>query len=339
MRIQYLDNVKILGCLLVIFSHLYSMYSPQRLFIYAFHMPLFFMVSGILHKYNGTLQIRKYTRKIILPIIIYFVVFSIYHICFEYLTSTHVHQTYYYDKPDGITKWSETLIFFGDGGGKLLCIIYLYIKHNFRNLILGYDCSNVVLWFLYALFWCKIILDVKQQFFKRKISKIIFWIIISICITKRPTYFYIGQAFMAFPFYYVGYKYKAILKDFENKKYSVYIIPITVLSILITVFNGRVSMSGCTFGNHSLPISIPLFYINAFLGSIALLLLGAYIPSINIDNSAKSLITILGIQMIFVISFTKIFGDNPNTLLAILSTLVIFYMCHLLHKYIFYKIL
>lgn len=329
MRIQLLDNAKILGCLLVIFAHLYSTYSPQRLYIYAFHMPLFFTISGILHKYNGTIQVMKYSRKIILPIVIYFTSFSIFYIIFKSLTSY---------EPCG-RQVLHGYIFDAWGGGKLLNDIYLYIRMNFKNLILGYDCSNVVIWFLYALFWCKLILDVKEQFFKTKICSILFWIIIMICIIKRPTYFYIGQAIMAFPFYYIGYKCKAIIINIENKEYSVYIIPITILSILITIYNGRVSMSGCCFGGHNLLISIPLFYLNALLGSVALLLFCTCLPSINIDKSADSLITILGTQMIFVILFNHIFGNNANILVALLSTFFIFYICHLLHKYIFSRIL
>lgn len=84
MRIQFLDNAKILASLLVIFAHLYSTYSPQRLYIYAFHMPLFFYISGVLHKYDGTIQLRKYTKKLVLPIIVFFVFFSIFYIPFEF---------------------------------------------------------------------------------------------------------------------------------------------------------------------------------------------------------------------------------------------------------------
>lgn len=324
MRIQFLDNVKILASLLVIFAHLYSTYSPQRLYIYAFHMPLFFIISGVLHKYDGTIQLRKYTKKLVLPIIVFFVFFSIFYIPFEF----------YMHRLSGLGVITNAW-----GGGNLLYVIILYMTNNIKGLILGNDCSNVVLWFLYALLWCKIILDVKKLLCRTTMREVIFWIIIFFGIIKRPSYFYIGQAFMAFPFYYLGYNSKKVIMRIENKKYSNFIIPIAILSVLITLFNGRVSMSGLSYGSHSILISIPLFYFNAILGCIALLLISARLPSINIDNSANSLITVLGIQMIFVIIYKHILGDNANILISLIFTCIIFFICHLLHKFIFSRIL
>lgn len=345
MRITFLDNTKILACLLVIFAHLYSTYSPQRLYIYAFHMPLFFTISGVLHKYNGKIQLRKYLKKTFWPIIIYFIFFSILYIPLEYMISPDSVEKIETKVSDSLrirwiwSKLTELINFTEVEGGKLLCYIYLYIIQNIRNLIFGQDCSNVVLWFLYALLWCKIILDIKNLFFNSKLLSVVFWSMILLGLIKQPSYFYFGQGIMAFPFYYIGYKYKALTPKIESKKYSLYIIPIALLSVAITIFNGRVSMSGLNYGTHHLLISMPVFYLNALIGSAALLLLGASLPSINFDNSTNSLITVLGAQMIFVIIFKHIFGDNPNIIVAIISTFIIFYICHLLHKYVFSRIL
>ncbi|MCQ2199390.1 MAG: acyltransferase family protein [Paludibacteraceae bacterium] len=72
-----LDYARIFVAFLVIYGHLYSP-DPNnivRVFIYQFHMPFFFLVSGMLHKYNGTIQIKKYFKTIIVPVFTYSTIF------------------------------------------------------------------------------------------------------------------------------------------------------------------------------------------------------------------------------------------------------------------------
>lgn len=72
-RIPLLDYARLVTAFLVIYGHLYP-FAPTnhvRVFIYQFHMALFFVISGMLHKYNGTVQVRKYLRTIIVPLVSY----------------------------------------------------------------------------------------------------------------------------------------------------------------------------------------------------------------------------------------------------------------------------
>ena len=76
-RIPLLDYARLIAAFLVIYGHLFP-FNPNnyvRVFIYQFHMALFFVVSGMLHKYNGTIQIRKYFRTIITPVIFFALLF------------------------------------------------------------------------------------------------------------------------------------------------------------------------------------------------------------------------------------------------------------------------
>lgn len=79
-RYSILDSARVLGAFLVVFAHLFATYSYERLFIYAFHMPFFFLVSGMLHKYNGKIQTIKYCKKILIPAALYFMLFSIVYL-------------------------------------------------------------------------------------------------------------------------------------------------------------------------------------------------------------------------------------------------------------------
>ena len=53
-RLTYLDMVKGFGILLVILGHTYPDSNSIKIWIYSFHMPLFFIISGILLNHTNT---------------------------------------------------------------------------------------------------------------------------------------------------------------------------------------------------------------------------------------------------------------------------------------------
>lgn len=64
-RIFELDIARVICMYLVVFGHLYSYDggSPIRVWIYSFHMALFFFVSGILHKERVSIY-KRYCKYI-----------------------------------------------------------------------------------------------------------------------------------------------------------------------------------------------------------------------------------------------------------------------------------
>lgn len=70
-RIACLDYARVFAALLVIYGHVLPYGSSIRTFIYAFHMPFFFIVSGMLHKYRGSIDWKKYFRTLIVPAIFF----------------------------------------------------------------------------------------------------------------------------------------------------------------------------------------------------------------------------------------------------------------------------
>lgn len=52
-RLDYLDYVKGFGILLVILGHIYTADNYIKIWIYSFHMPLFFIISGLLIKHTN----------------------------------------------------------------------------------------------------------------------------------------------------------------------------------------------------------------------------------------------------------------------------------------------
>ncbi len=66
-----MDYARVFAALLVIYGHVLPYDSNIRTFIYAFHMPFFFIVSGMLHKYRGCIDWKKYFRTLIVPAIFF----------------------------------------------------------------------------------------------------------------------------------------------------------------------------------------------------------------------------------------------------------------------------
>ena len=59
-RCYFLDLTKVIATFLVILGHLYPFEAPARPFIFAFHMPVFFLVSGVFHNVTGKINWKRY---------------------------------------------------------------------------------------------------------------------------------------------------------------------------------------------------------------------------------------------------------------------------------------
>lgn len=221
------------------------------------------------------------------------------------------------------------------GGGNF---VVSYLLNNLKAFVLSKDNSNVVLWFLIALFYCKLFTDITNKY--RWTIALFAGLFIAVIVTRR-SYFYIGQGLMALPFYLMGSACRdAILKLSYKKSSWSWILPLMCISVTLSLFNGRVSMSGLNLGSLSIFWLSPIiFYFNAICGSLAFLLLSKYIDFPIVNKVAHSLISVLGLQMILIVVFKQYLGDNPNYGLAVVSSLLIMAACHIIHKYLISKII
>ncbi|HEY9096719.1 MAG TPA: acyltransferase family protein [Hydrogenophaga sp.] len=75
-RLTWLDAAKGLGIALIVWGHIYSITEPTTLqvYVYAFHVPLFFFLSGLTFnpdRYNFSELFRAKTRTLLLPYLVY----------------------------------------------------------------------------------------------------------------------------------------------------------------------------------------------------------------------------------------------------------------------------
>lgn len=313
-RIPYLDYAKIAITFFVVYGHLISTSAPERPYIYAFHMPFFFLVSGMLHKpkkgfVNGVVEAFL---KLFVPALFYMVVYRVYQFVWDWL----------YIGED-IAFASSTFV--------------SNLWMSAKSIILGdhEHMGNGVCWFLFALFWHKLL---TQLWDKNKWVFVISVIAIIGVFAFKYNPLFIGQALKNFPFYLIGFLFTNkifVLTNNSNVLCEVGGVICLIISGIMTYFNGAVSFLAISMvGNLPLPINVVVCYFNAFIASLGILLLCSQIKKEykQIRRLAKSLISIVGLQEIFFVSWLNITGGSNSLMLNVTAAIIIMFLCYQLHK-------
>ena len=192
-RIIYLDYAKIVVTFLVVYGHLISMSAPERPYIYAFHMPFFFLVSGMLHKSKESFinGVKDATLKLFVPSVFFMAVYRVYQFGWD---------LFY----DGLC--------FSVAFPTMLSNLWMSVK----SIILGnHDImGNGVCWFLFALFWHKVLTllcDKNKWLFLTAI------IVLLVIIALGCNVMFIKQSLKNIPFYMTGYLFSSKLHSFVGK--------------------------------------------------------------------------------------------------------------------------
>lgn len=299
-RILYLDYARTISLFLVVFAHLYSVDSSVKLYVYAFHMPFFFLVSGMLHRDSDFIPlIEKMIKRMIIPF--FFFLFLGYLYC-------------------AISSQSLAL---GTAYGSIV------------GVVMGKDIvANDILWFFIAMFWVRII---GNCFIRIPQFAFPFFVITScVFFIYHINYFYLGTSLMALPFYLCGNYIKTnIYSVVNNKGHLLFSILFLAFSVVVSNYNGKVSMMGCSFGNSpSFFLSLVLFYLNGFVGSLAILcLVGRVDKSIPcLLKPSRCAISIVGLQFIPIMIWYKTIGFNQDYIVSLVYSLLIISLCILFHS-------
>lgn len=273
--IYWIDNLKFIGILLVIIGH-----NDTRLttYIYSFHMPLFFLMSGIVFNKEkwgaGTFKdfIKNRANSLLLP---YFVLAMILYIIW-------IPMAVLQEMP--LTK--EVLI------KNFIGIFYVNGAHEFMT-------WGVPMWFLPCLFLVNIIFYVIYNKFKSYTPLVlIIMSVVGYCLgfvpLKMP--WSIDVAVTSVFFYGVGFLLKDIIYRYEVsiKKLPILIILI-IISFILSKLNGRVDLYSKVYNNYF------FFYGAAIFGSIYMVLLVKLLPKNNIFTFiGKNTLPILAFHIVAV---------------------------------------
>lgn len=288
-RILWLDYAKCIAIFGIVMSHVFDHVLGFQVisWVFSFALQLFFIISGYLSKDNESFSetVFKNFKSLIIP---YFS-FHLLLIAFYFFTQSILDPTF-------LSSFFETL-------GKALLGMILGIKGETSYAI----NLNTPLWFLPALFFCKIITQPLLKTTKNKNYKILFAIVVSILLIYLikyfgidNLYFYIDNAIMAIPFYLFG----CYLKNFDlakiDRKSTDLIVTIALLfsSIILSKISQspseRIDMHGCSYGHN-----IVLFYVVGIINSFFGVFLAKYLSHWNfrlLSYWGQNTLIILGIH-------------------------------------------
>lgn len=271
-RIEFLDTAKGIGIILVVMGHV-STNNAINNWIYSFHMPLFFIISGyIVSKNIKTISIKEFVSRKVKSMLTPYFIFSILTYLYWVIIERNI-------RGENISIIKPFINIFTAQGG----------SDNY--------VFNVVMWFLPCLFVTEII----YYFINKNSNK---RIIIMILFLSSVTGYLISQyvsislpwtldiMFTSLVFYGIGNLISVNKVRFINigKRYYTYKI-ISVFSFLVltivSLLNGRVDMNNNIIPNYF------MFYISAFSGIIFILVISRKIKLSFINYLGKNSLIIM----------------------------------------------
>ena len=231
-RIEYLDLFRAFGIILMIMGHI-NFGNRFDYFIHAFHMPMFFVVSGFFFKHTRPedYSFAEWIKKKIFSLLVPYIIFGVGH-----------YVLYLLFNPFDISP--------------LLHLLFI----NTNGLPI---CG--ALWFLTALFFTDIIYFGLDRYLKKELM-LMAVVIISLIGNVLYSFFSItlpwalDASFVGIGLYHIGYNIKK--NGIHNKNFITNLsfginTLLAVVIVLSIFFNGYINMRENLYAN------IPLFWINA----------------------------------------------------------------------------
>lgn len=275
-RLTYLDVAKGIGILLVVIGHVYAFNRQivDRFFVvwlYSFHMPLFFIISGMLIAYKDEKDIWKFVKKRIMGILIPYVFFSIFSIIVFAIVNDFSREVF---------------------------------VQNVKATICGVGIDT--LWFLPALFFGEVIFFVLRNLLKNKyVICIISAIIYTLGNFMMKDYglicLFLGRICIAVGFIMIGNYTMNLIRKRNMPWYG--LIVIAILSVVLSKINGFVDLNNLIFNNHI------LYLINSLTGTYLILEISKLIDIDEITYWGRNTLIVMATHLnIIYILFNKILG-------------------------------
>lgn len=319
-RIEYIDIFRSLGIIFMVMGHVgFTAYFDH--FIHAFHMPMFFFVSGFFFKGKSKEEfsfadfLKKKARGLLVP-----------YLCF------------------GILHYVIYVIAYGFSAEPLFHLIWI---NTDKLPIAG------ALWFLTALFFAELIYFSLDRYIKNKYAKVVAIALLGIfgCLANLLPFtlpFGISASLASLPVYFAGNLIKAHQQDKAVDKLLnmplLFFIPLTLVTIVLIFVNGYINMRTGSYG------FILLFYINVLLSVAVLMNFSKYMfkifgnkfPNSILFGIGKNSLVYLSLNQLFILLFRFIanntilisggIGIILSKLFILISTMVVLCLCELLFK-------
>lgn len=299
-RLTYLDLAKGIGIILVVLGHLEYISEDIRGFIYAFHMPLFFVISGILMalKNETDYDYKILFKKKALALLVPYMWFSLLYIPID-IMNVFIHHidmnTFLFNIISSIifsgvgVLWFLPALFIAEAGA---FIIFKTLKRSY--IIIPVTCIMSVLLYLLANHFVPMI--------EPDIKNIFFYIInglIRVLIRGLVATIFIIAGF---------YSYKWALCKKES--FSIIQLIAGILFIAITFF--LFSINGCVDLHYLILNNIVIYFPLAIIASVGVVLISKNMCSIKlIEFYGKNSLTIMATHIQCYILYVAIKLSEP----------------------------
>jgi Fucose 4-O-acetylase and related acetyltransferases len=252
-RLDWVDQARGLSIFLVVYGHNFPLYEP---YIYSFHVPLFFFISGMFHPKKVDVNVIKRRAKMIL--VPYFFWATIL-----YLFWLFIGRNYGNSSTLDLSPLNNFLGIFYSQGGQ------------------DYMDWGIPIWFLTCIFLVFVFYSLTKSI-KNKIASYALLITGFFIGLVWPKVFGIhlpwslDVAFVATGFYAVGHHIKGWLIDLTKRMLIIWLVLMFIFHLITYYLNSsKVDMYRSLYGNEA------LFFISGLTGSVAYLLLLKLFPIIK----------------------------------------------------------
>lgn len=278
-RQSWADNAKALGMLLVIIGHSQLVNEPWLIFIYGFHMPLFFLISGYFGRVKEGETFGVFVNKNAWQLLVPYVGFYLLTMPFSLPRLWRYCCFWSYHHPHDMESWKWFII--------RPILGFFSLKINDISF-----CTNTPLWFLIALFLIRLLF-----FGTTRVSHSGRWLALTAVASAGifllleaigATYLWckFDVVFLAYPFYVMGHllgRSKLIprlsaLRSWQSLFLAIVLFIIyNIVAQAVGADAGRVDINKGIYGNN-----LVLFYLIALLGTWAMIQLCIALPDYRI---------------------------------------------------------
>jgi len=311
-RIEWIDQAKGIGILLVVLGHMNIPITLSTI-IFSFHMPLFFLLSGIVFneiKYSKdfkTVLLAK-SSTLLWP----FFTFTLLSILLNVITGNIPAEP-----------------------------VSNYLIHSLHLSIFAIDSIDTPLWFLTALMSTEILFSQILRYTNLKHMIILLVIIFGTIGIINAYYFHyrlllnLHIGLIALLFFSIGWflKHSKIINFIiNNKKIFLLLIVSFSLTILFALSNVKVDMHDNSYGNFILFLFASLFGIYSII-ALSHLTVHSHYLSTFLKYVGKNSLIILSVHVIFPPIVVHVIGSLPYRLDRFISILLIWISIELINRY------
>lgn len=264
-RISYIDMAKGIGILLVVFGHS-SFPTPEvNQWISSFHMPLFFLLSGILlaHTNAHEQEMRNLAKKKARSILIPYLSFSILSMIFSAILDSASLKTYL---PNALLQtvvfygisvlWFLPALFFGE-------MIFLFIRKHTAPAVTALISTSICIIsvFIVNTYHYHYLIDFNSYF------SLLGAYLISVVVRTGFAVTFLSLGYFSYIFFFK--------KEHSTISYVLLTLIFFILNIYLAFKNGSVDLNNMVFNDYR------LYFPAAFCGGMSIICFCAALPAIG----------------------------------------------------------